>query len=208
MQSKFFDSLYIPASKKGFTNGEKIMVLLHGLGDQKETYKLIAQEIHVTGLQYLCINAPEKYVVGYSWYDLESPMPKIRQNRALLNNLIDELKEKGFKSEDIFLLGFSQGGAIVVDHFLQAKESLGGVIALSPRIYFEDEWQKSFTQKDTPLFMAHGLQDQQILFSETSANFKEINSVASNTEWHEYNMGHEIDPTELQHLRDWLNELL
>ncbi|EQC43807.1 serine hydrolase [Bacteriovorax sp. Seq25_V] len=176
-----------------------------------ESYKVLTKEINVTGLNYLLLNAPKKYYFGFSWYDLppSDPMIGIESSSDLLLEIIEEVKSQGFESEDIFLCGFSQGGCIAMETFYKYQDTLGGVVALSPRLYPKNiPIQFSETQKKTPFFMAHGRFDEVINFNETKSIIEDKLSTALEIEFHYYEMGHEIDPYEILDLRNWLNDHL
>ena len=78
-----------------------------------------------------------------------------------------------FESEDIFLLGFSQGGCIAFETYYRYPEKLGGVIGLSPRLYLDKLPSELIS---TPLFIAHGKNDEAINFNETLENAKKLKS--------------------------------
>ncbi len=207
MKISKLSSLFIEKSKKGVTNGNKIMIVMHGLGDSLDSYKVLAKEINVTGLNYLLLNAPKKYYFGYSWYDLppNDPMTGIESSSDLILEVIEEVKTQGFQSEDIFLCGFSQGGCIAMETFYKYKEKLGGVVALSPRLYPKNI-PSAFIP--TPLFMAHGQFDEVINFKETKEIVETKLATVLDIDFHHYEMGHEIDPYEILDLRNWLNDHL
>ena len=104
---------------KGWTNGNKVMIVMHGLGDSMDSYVDVTKEINVTGLHYILVNAPRPYFFGHSWYDIPPGNPRIGIDESveILLSCIEELKKEGFESEDIFLLGFSQGGCIAFETY-------------------------------------------------------------------------------------------
>src|SRR5690606_1010132 len=117
----------------------KIMIIMHGLGDRKESFVDIAAEINVTGLAYLLIDAPRPYPIGHSWYEIPPGNPQIgiHESSEMILKLIDELVSAGHKHSDIFICGFSQGGCMAIQTLLKLETPLAGVVALSPRIYEE-----------------------------------------------------------------------
>lgn len=212
MYNLSLENFYIKAPQKSVTNSKKVMIVMHGLGDSLESYKILTKEINVTGLNYLLLNAPKKYYFGYSWYDLPpaNPHTGIINSSDLILGIIDKLTtEHEVLHEDIFLCGFSQGGAIAMETFYKLDQKIAGVVALSPRLY-TDRIPDKFTneQEKTPLFMAHGKFDEVINFKETKEIFNQKLSKLGLANFNEYEMGHEIDPDEILALRNWLNHLL
>ncbi len=209
--TKYLEFKHIPMVSKGWTDGNKAMIVMHGLGDSLDSYVEITKEINVTGLHYLLVNAPTPYLYGHSWYDLQpgNPHKGIIRSSQIILNIITELKQQGFESSDIFLFGFSQGGCIALETFYQLEEKLGGIIALSPRMY-EERMPNELNefQKKTPIFSAHGHYDQAIPFLETKSCVQKLMSLDAEIVFKEYEMEHTIDYYEIMDLRVWLNEYL
>ena len=207
--SKALDSTFLPAKFAGPVTSTKIMIIMHGIGDHKGPYKDFALELNQSGLDYLLVNGPTPYYFGFSWYDLppKDPISGIKNSVTKIKQLILELNTSGYKNEDIFIAGFSQGGCIAIHSFLEMNDNFAGVICLSPRIYLKDMKTK-FTDehKKTPIFIAHGYNDQAIPFKDVKTQSDEMKLNHLDIEWHEYSMGHEIDIEEVQDLRSWLRE--
>lgn len=188
----------------------KIMLVMHGLGDSLAAYRIFTQEVNITNCHYLLMNAPEEYYGGFAWYQPgpDNPREAIQSPVSLILNEINSLIEEGFKKEDILLCGFSQGGCMALAAAMAFAEKLGGVIALSPKTYpfMLEEIPQGFLE--TPLFLAHGKDDQVIDFDQTKTWFDELSKLHKELHFQEYSMAHEIDIDEIHDLRDWLNELL
>ena len=211
LTTKHLEFKHIPMVSKGWTDGNKAMIVMHGLGDSLDSYVEITKEINVTGLHYLLVNAPMPYFFGHSWYDIPpgNPHKGIVKSTEIILKIIAELKDQDFESRDIFVLGFSQGGCIALETYYQLEESLGGIIALSPRMY-EDRMPNELNefQKQTPIFSAHGHFDQAIPFQETKSRIQKLAALSADIVFKEYEMEHTIDYYEIMDLREWLNEYL
>ena len=83
---------FIPAVNKGMTSGNKLMIVLHGRGDTLHSYKVFSQELNVTGLNYLLLNAPFVESFGYTWYDDSFSTEDLRYQKSmeLLEGLLEE----------------------------------------------------------------------------------------------------------------------
>ncbi len=207
--SKVFDSTFLPAKFNGPKRSTKIMIVMHGLGDQMSSFKDFALEVNVTCLDYLLINAPTPYYFGFSWYDIPPGEPKggIKHSIQKLELLINELNENGYNDEDIILCGFSQGGCISLHSFLSWKRTFAGVVCLSPRIYLDKmEVKVEEVHSKTPIFMAHGHYDQAIDFNSVETQMKRLKDDGLDISFHEYDMAHEIDIHEIRDLASWLNQ--
>ncbi|MCR9203281.1 MAG: dienelactone hydrolase family protein [Halobacteriovoraceae bacterium] len=204
------ESHYIPAVNKGMTSGNKVMLTLHGRGDSLHSYKTLTQEINVTGLSYLLLNAPFTEMFGYTWYDDSYDFQDQRYVASLekLEATFKAIKEQGFQSQDIFLFGFSQGGRMVIDLFHRLNEELAGVVALSPRVSKFDHLELSTNAKKTPFFVAHGEHDPIIPLKEVEDHLRIWSQTMDSVFYRSYPMEHEIDIMEIVQLRSWLNERL
>lgn len=204
------DSFLIEAVNKGMTSGKKLMIVLHGRGDTLDSYKTLTKEINVTGLNYLLVNAPFTEFFGYTWYDDSFSFdPRYQRSMDLLEQTFSYCENQGLKSEDIFLFGFSQGGRMVLDLLLRLNKELAGVVAFSPRPSRHEPFPHvSDREAKTPVLMAHGLYDDIIPFKETQELAIKWQQSFPNNTFRSYEMGHEMDIFQIQHLREWLNEYL
>jgi predicted esterase len=130
-------------------------LVLHGLGDSMEGWKPVAQLLGIDSLGYVFANAPDDYHGGYSWFDLSQdfiPDPgQIRRSRAALEELIGRLLgELGIPSEQLFLMGFSQGSLMCVDVALRSSHRFAGVIGISGFMALLEEFPAAFSSAGAP----------------------------------------------------------
>ena len=59
---------FIPALGEG---SQALLIALHGLGDSTAGYRWLPQGLRLPWMNYLLVNAPDRYYDGYSWYDHE-----------------------------------------------------------------------------------------------------------------------------------------
>lgn len=198
--------LFIEAAPGPFGD-QKHMLIMHGRGDVKESFIPITKEINVTGLSYSLLDAPHSYMFGHSWYPLPptSPHEQIAQAIDLVEDYIKTLKRP---YEDIFIAGFSQGGAIAIEMALQTQHPFAGVVALSPRIFLRPELEEKAKTFKRPIFIAHGEYDEMIPYAETKNGVDKLKALGPNLEFKSYPMGHEIDIMTILDLRQWLNQQL
>ena len=193
----------IPAASGPFVS-DKVMIIMHGRGDVKESFIPFCRELNMTGMSYRLLDAPEAYSFGYSWYPLppEAPFKAISTSIDLI---LEQIKSLNVKSENIFLCGFSQGGALALEVAMQTKLKFAGVVALSPRIFLRKEILDQ-TYESIDAYIAHGLHDEMIPFEETFKGINELKKCQMKLKFSQFEMGHEIDILEIMELRDWLNE--
>ncbi len=151
------------------------IIWLHGLGADGEDFVPIADELNLpVAVRYIFPHAPKRPVtinggfVMRAWYDIAAPAidaqqdeTGIRASQAAVEALIAQEIARGIQPGNIFLAGFSQGGAVVLHTALRHASTLGGVVALSCYVPLADNVASEFKKNalTTPVFMAHGRND-------------------------------------------------
>ncbi len=196
------------------------IIWLHGLGASGEDFVPMVDELHLPhAVRYIFPHAPERPVTingGYimpAWYDISSSdigaqpdVAGIRASQHEVEKLIAQEVQRGIAISNIFLAGFSQGGAIALHSGLRSKEKLGGILALSTYLPLANTLQAEATlaAKPTPIFMAHGRNDPVVPFALGKASADELQRNGYMLEWHEYAMQHTLCMEEVRDIELWL----
>jgi phospholipase/carboxylesterase len=200
---------FVPAKN---TSSRKLMIVLHGLGDSFYGYTWLPEELNQPNLNYLLLNAPDLYYEGFSWYNYEDALraPKdILRNRQLLFELLEELKEDNWRTEDIILFGFSQGCVMCFELGLRYPEAFAGICGISgylaegssnsleneiSRVAYEQNW-----------LVTHGYQDQVIAYARAVEDIEYLKRLNIPVQFYSFNKGHTIDPyEELPLIQKWV----
>jgi len=208
-------------------NPSASVIWLHGLGADGHDFAPIVDELGLPaghGVRFVFPHAPRRAVTingGMAmpaWYDLLGLDPSagedaagIRDAEARVAALIARERDAGIPSRSIVLAGFSQGGAMALHAGLRHTEPLAGVIALSAYLPLADRLETEITEanRETPIFQAHGDQDEVLPFALGSASHQRIASVRPAPEWHTYTgMGHGVCAPEIADVRVWLGQRL
>ena len=214
------------------TNPKHCIIWLHGLGADGEDFVPIADEMELpVAVRYVFPHAPMRPVTingGYvmrAWYDIlagaasaeisanigrREDAAGIRASQAEIEKLIAQERQRGVAAKNIFLAGFSQGGAVVLYTGLRHKERLGGILALSTYLPLP---QTLHSEADdaarlTPIFMAHGRSDTVIPHDFGRASADELLRQGYVLEWHSYDMPHSVSPEEIREIELWLTRRL
>ena len=160
-------------------NPTKLMIMLHGYGDNAANFMHLAHPIDQDdwGMHYISLNAPSIIpgnMMGYQWFDLYPGGVYIAdagpKEYELVNQEIElsvlKLKETikfyleqlNLKTSDCFLVGFSQGGIITFEYARRMDTKLGGIAIISGRIINKSEKINTFLH-ETPIFISHGRKD-------------------------------------------------
>lgn len=201
------------------------VIWLHGLGADAHDFEPIVPLLNLDQpLKFVFPNAPVRPVTinagmeMRAWYDIDPGAPlageaDIRESAAAIEALIDaEVDaevEAGIAREKIVLAGFSQGGVIALHLGLRHPQRLAGIMALSTYVHDPEHLTEevSFASVDVPIFMAHGLSDPMIPIARAVTSREALLQLNYQVEWHEYGMGHQVCPEEINDIAAWLNRV-
>ena len=160
-------------------NPKKLMIMLHGYGDNATNFIQIANLIDQDdwGMKYVALNAPDTiqdYPMGHELFQLYLNVThisnagekeyyvakkKISENIEKIHNSISLLLENlNLKMTDCFVMGFSQGGMMAFELGQILQNQLAGLAIISSRIISKEHKPNNAFLK-TPIFISHGAQD-------------------------------------------------
>ena len=202
------------------------IIILHGLGADGEDFVPICHELDLTEagpVRYVLPSAPAIPVSingGYvmrAWYDIRPPGqgPRedeagLRQSQQAIQALIEREIARGMPASRIVLMGFSQGCAMALMTGLRYPQRLAGIVALSGYLPLLDATaaERHEANVHTPIFMAHGQDDDVVLMSRGTQSRDHLASLGHAIDWHDYPMDHTLCLEEVQDLQAWLNQVL
>lgn len=199
-----FKSEFIPAQKES----QKLMIVLHGKGDSIKPFMEFDEELQMPEMNYLLLNAPKKYLDGYSWYG-DPPFQKdgVVRIRQKMLQLLQELEAQGWKSENIFLFGFSQGCLVSADLAINYPKKLGGVVGISGYFHFFPRWKKSLgSNRRTPWLFTHGNKDDVLPIEDTRFGIEKLRSAGMRVDFVESRKKHVLEDEEYPVIRKWVRD--
>lgn len=202
IDTDLFKSKFITAQRPS----EKLMIVLHGKGDSIKPFSEFDQELLIPEMNYLLLNAPRKYLDGYSWYG-DPPFQKngVLRIRAKMFQLLRELERQGWKPENIFLFGFSQGCLVSADIGMNYPKQLGGVVGISGYFHFFPRWKKSLKKNRlTPWLFTHGDKDDVLPIEDTKFGVEKLRSAGLKVEFVEFKKKHVLQDEEYPVIRKWV----
>ena len=194
------------------------VIWLHGLGADGHDFEPIVPELGLSApIRFVFPHAPERAVTinngmrMRAWYDIfqfgggPEDEAGIRDSQQLLGQMIS-----AEKTEKIFLAGFSQGGAIVLQTALRYPKKLAGVLALSCYLPLAAKLpaEKNQANQDIPVFMAHGTLDPVVPIQKARMSRDALEQQGYKVEWHEYPMPHSVCPQEIMDISRFISKLL
>jgi|YelNatPaOPRAMG01_1025707.scaffolds.fasta_scaffold08335_4 phospholipase/carboxylesterase len=194
MKSRILNTEFIPARGKDVKG---TVIALHGLGDCKESYRWLPDAIGLPSLNYILVDAPDRYFDGYSWFNiddaLEDPVT-IARSRELLFKFLDELNNNGFPTERIVLFGFSQGCLMSWEVGIRYPKTLAGIIGVSGWASMKSGTldcvnKVSLTQR---FLITHGIYDPLLPVEKVRRQIQELKQKGLKIEYHELPKDHTI----------------
>lgn len=200
---------------------EFAIICLHGLGASGDDLATLAPLFHLDHLpiRFIFPNANTQSITlsgGYempAWYDIQGLGTDSKEDydgilaaEAQITELIAEQHSQGIPSHRIFLLGFSQGGAIALFTGLRYREPLAGIVALSTYLPLPDTLRTGLHQANqlTPILVAHGEDDSVVPFSFGLYTKQFLTQHDYILAWQTYPMEHRICPEEIADISVWL----
>jgi phospholipase/carboxylesterase len=197
------------------------VIWMHGLGANATDMMGLSEQLLISeiDLRHVYIDAPQRPVtlnngmIMPAWYDIlgmaltdREDKKGIEQSAQLIHEVINEQLKAGFSEQQIYLAGFSQGGAMAIYTALHYKNRLGGVIALSAYLPLARETQPQL-DCSTPFFMGSGQHDPLVLplwTQETKTwllahGYEHVDS-------HLYPMEHSVCYEEIKDISVWLTQ--
>jgi phospholipase/carboxylesterase len=196
------------------------IIWLHGLGADGGDFVGVAEQMNLpVAVRYIFPHAAKHPVTingGFvmpSWYDIadidiaaKQDAAGIRASQAEIEKFIDQEKTRGVATENIFLAGFSQGGAVALHTGLRHPARLGGILALSAYLPLADTLSQevSLSAKNTPIFFGHGRHDPVVPYELGRLSADKLQQHGYQIDWHEYAMPHSVNPAEISDIEHWL----
>lgn len=202
------------------------VICMHGLGASANDLRPLAQALQLPNVRFVFPQAPDVPVTinnGYlmpAWYDVRSMdfASAVRSDHAGVDAsceaikivLANEQARYGIKPENIFLMGFSQGGSIALELGLHASHRFAGIIGLStlPAKGVKTFEHLSPESHDAPIFLAHGSHDRVVPLVVGEHIRDALMKKHYQVEWCTAPMEHTIWPEEVTALKQWFMKLL
>ncbi len=190
------------------SDSRRLMVVLHGLGDSVDGYRWLPPSLGLPWMNYLLVNAPDEYFGGYSWYDFATDAaPDICRSRALLIEVLDDARTRGFPTEQTTLFGFSQGCLMTLEVGLRFPHRFAGLVGISGYVHDPERLlaELSPVALQQRLLVTHGTEDTMIPFAGVREQINVLKAEGLHVEWHEFVKGHTIaGEDELDVIRDFV----
>jgi len=198
------------------------VIWLHGLGADGYDFADVIPELELPkslAIRFVFPHAPIMPITvnnNYkmrAWYDItdlhldKNPdIKNIEENSKFVAELIDAEAEKGISPEKTLLIGFSQGGVMVLHTAIHYPKKLAGVASLSS--YFPTTMPKDGVNSKVPIFFGHGNHDNVVPPDLGEKAFEIFKANGNPVERYTFPMMHSVCIEELKILGKWISKLL
>lgn len=200
------------------------VIWLHGLGADGNDFAPLVPELRLPenlSVRFIFPHAPRLPVtingghVMPAWYDiLEMNLDRQVDEKQLVasadavKRLIDREIERGVASENIILVGFSQGGAVVYHAGLTSEKPLAGLLILSS--YFATSASANIhpANKNTPILIQHGSADPVVPEVLGQRAYQFLQEQNCNVQYESYPMEHTVCFPQIAAMSRWMTSLL
>ncbi len=179
----------------GQRDAQRLMVMLHGLGDSLAGYLWLPDALRLPWLNYVLVNAPDEYFGGYSWYDFAGDAASgVRRSRGLLFELLDALRAQGFASEQTTFGGFSQGSLMAVEVGCRYPHRLAGVVGISGYVCEPEKLLGALSPvaRQQRFLLTHGTDDPLLPIAPVREQVQLLKSAGLDLQWREFQKAHTI----------------
>jgi len=144
---------------------DKAFIMLHGRGAPAEDILGLAKALNINNAMFV---APQ--ATNNTWYPFSFMAPQ-QENEPWLSSALEligkiekDLLKKGFTSEQIYLLGFSQGACLASEYAARNAKKYGGIFALTGGLIGDNIDPANYNGdfEGTPVFLANSDQDPHI----------------------------------------------
>jgi len=195
-----------------------LLVLLHGLGGKEGDLAKLAPYIDGR-FRVVSLRGPRSYGPGHAWFQIDvlrtgGMRPHADEAKETLVDLARWLAAAparlGTDPARSYVLGFSQGGMMVLGLVRTYPEQLAGGIVLSGSL-LDDVFPAAAPAKSiatVPLFVGHGTNDDVLPIDRGHAIRDAFTGVAASLDYHEHPIAHGVNEDVMRDVSAWLTARL
>ena len=150
---------------KSLETADKVAIMVHGRGSTATQIVSLGDHLNLGDFAILAPQAPNQSWYPYSFMAPgKENQPSLDQALDQLGNLIKHCLEAGKSTNQLYLIGFSQGACLVLEFTARNPQKYGGVIAFTGGLIGEtlnaDSYKGDLEQ--TPVFIGSSHQDMHV----------------------------------------------
>ena len=198
------------------------LVWLHGLGATADDFTGANLQLQCPGLRVIALQAPSQAVTTFggqvvpSWFDIvpapdggvTSDLGGLEESARRIHAEFEQQREAGI--DRLVVGGFSQGGALALFSALTYPEPLAAAICLSGYLPQDEHLTQQADRLtwQTPVFMAHGSQDDVVRHEYGEASRDWLRGHEVSVDWYSGAFAHTVTAEELAVIGEFLRKHL
>ena len=203
-------------------NPTAAVIWLHGLGASGHDFEPVVPELGLpdnAAVRFIFPHAPNMPVTingGMTmpaWYDIKAmdidrvvDTDQLMASSDAVAKLVDREIERGVKSENIVIAGFSQGGAVAYELGLSYPKRLAGIIALSTYFATAKTVKRSEANRDIPIRIYHGTFDPMVPEALGRQSVEKLQDIGFEPTYETYPMEHSVCMEEIVDIGKFLRD--
>ena len=203
-------------------NPTAAVIWLHGLGASGHDFEPVVPELGLpdnAAVRFIFPHAPNMPVTingGMTmpaWYDIKAmdidrvvDTDQLMASSDAVAKLVDREIERGVKSENIVIAGFSQGGAVAYELGLSYPKRLAGIIALSTYFATAKTLKRSEANRDIPIRIYHGTFDPMVPEALGRQSVEKLQDMGFEPTYETYPMEHSVCMEEIVDIGKFLRD--
>ncbi|WDE06606.1 dienelactone hydrolase family protein [Thalassomonas viridans] len=200
------------------------VIWLHGLGADGHDFEPIVPELKLSqkhAVRFIFPHAPKIPVtinggmVMPAWYDIldmninrKVDNVQLQASADAVIALVEQELARGIPSEQIFLAGFSQGGAVAYQAALSYDKPLGGLLTMSTYLATADTLELHPQNRNIPVMVMHGTEDPVVPEQLGQAASAFLQKHDYSYQYHTYRMPHSVCAEQIADISAWLQPKL
>ncbi|MFT3919096.1 alpha/beta hydrolase [Cloacibacterium sp.] len=205
---------YLVRQPKVATQKPPLIILLHGVGSNEQNMFSFANALPDN---FLVVSARGPVTLrenSYAWFQVQfTPEKSIineeqaEKSRKEILKFIEDLKNvEDFDENQVYLMGFSQGGIMCYSVALTEPEKIKGIAAMSGRLLPEVKPLVADNErlKKLKIFVSHGTHDSVLKFQYALDAIDYLKSKKLQLEFHQYREDHTINSEMIADFVSWL----
>lgn len=202
------------------------VIILHGLGGNGHEWGYLAVVIAILDLNYCKFILPsaDSATVSYlgdavmpSWFDIYAVREDAKEDKVGLlksskriEKIIQAEIANGVPSTRIFVVGFSQGGALATTVFLRSPVKLAGMIGISTWAPLSRSYPSELSNAtaNSPILYMNGMQDSAVPISLAEQSVRLLRKMKRQVNFIKYpDLGHIlVDKTVIAHVENFIKK--
>jgi len=199
------------------------VIWLHGLGADGHDFEPIIPELKLpaeSAIRFVLPHAPKIAItinngmMMPAWFDIlehgerHVDVTQLLASTAAIHKLIHREIERGVPSEQIVLVGFSQGGAVSLQAGLTYDKPLAGILGLSTFFPTAEVVEPHPANATLPIQIFHGTQDPVLPEWMAENTLRYLKDMGYAPAYKHYPMPHSVCAEEISDIADWLQSVL